>query len=165
MTREELEKTLHELKSQLEETDLADIDDEAKETKNLAEPENKDADESIEEIEYKDEEKNSDIDNDKRPVTMADITRDKLKDAISSGRLESALERAAGSFDFAKATATCFSQIAQKTRENMEGDVEGSAGSQGISITSDMWIPMLINMMQTNEFQCLVANMLVKIVS
>ena len=45
---------------------------------------------------------------------MADITRDKLKDAISSGRLESALERAAGSFDFAKATATCFSQIAQK---------------------------------------------------
>ena len=57
MTREELEKTLHELKSQLEETDLADIDDEAKETKNLAEPENKDADESIEEIKYKDEEK------------------------------------------------------------------------------------------------------------
>jgi hypothetical protein len=57
MTREELEKTLHELKSQLEETDLADIDDVAKETKNLAEPENKDADESIEEIEYKDAER------------------------------------------------------------------------------------------------------------
>ena len=164
MTREELEKTLHELKSQLEETDLADIDDEAKETKNLAEPENKDADESIEEIEYKDEEKNSDIDNDKRPVTMADITRDKLKDAISSGRLESALERAAGSFDFAKATATCFHRL-PKNQGKMEENVKGSAGSQGISITSDMWVPMLINMMQTNEFQCLVANMLVKIVS
>ena len=48
MTRRSL-KTLHELKSQLEETDLADIDDEAKK-QNFVEPENKDADESIEEI-------------------------------------------------------------------------------------------------------------------
>jgi lipid II:glycine glycyltransferase (peptidoglycan interpeptide bridge formation enzyme) len=74
------------------------------------------------------------------------------------------MERISGSLDFAKTTVTTFSQIVEKAQEKLEGKTEEIMGAGGITFRSDMWVPMFLSLMQTQEFQHLMANMLVQII-
>ncbi|HHW03270.1 MAG TPA: hypothetical protein GXX35_10785 [Thermoanaerobacterales bacterium] len=97
-------------------------------------------------------------------VTMAASAKKALHNAISSGNLKNTLEKVSGSLDFMKTAVTSFSQIIEKAQQKMEGKVEEITIQGGMTVMSDMWVPMVLGLIQTQEFQHIMANMLVKII-
>lgn len=100
---------------------------------------------------------------DDQVVTMATLTKKALQSAFASGSLKSFLEKLTGGVDFAKSALISFTQIVEKAQEKMDGKVEEVTLAGGMSVMSNTWLPMVLGMMQTPEFQHLMANMLVKI--
>lgn len=97
-------------------------------------------------------------------VTMAASAKKALQNAISSGNLKNILEKVSGSIDFMKTAVTSFTQIIDKAQQKLEGKVEEITIQGGMTVMSDMWVPMVLGLIQTQEFQHIMANMLVKII-
>lgn len=97
-------------------------------------------------------------------VTMAASAKKALQNAISSGSLKNILEKVSGSIDFMKTAVTSFTQIVDKAQQKLEGKVEEITIQGGMKVMSDMWVPMVLGLIQTQEFQHIMANMLVKII-
>ena len=87
-----------------------------------------------------------------------------LYDAIASGSLQKALIRLADGMDLTKVALKSLSDIIDKTKNKLEGKVEEVAGPTGMPIMTDMWLPMLLSLLQTQEFQHLMANMFAQLV-
>ncbi|WP_422445502.1 hypothetical protein [Thermoanaerobacterium sp. DL9XJH110] len=147
MTKEELEKALSEVEAQ----------------RNLIKKELKKFEETGGTLDY-DKEGDKKGEKNEGPATMAAMTKNILRQAIATGNLKNTMERISGSLDFAKTTVTTFSQIVEKAQEKLEGKTEEIMGAGGITFRSDMWVPMFLSLMQTQEFQHLIANMLVQII-
>jgi len=96
-------------------------------------------------------------------VTMAALAKKTLHSALTTGSLKSFLEKLTGGVDFAKSALVSFTQIVEKAQEKIDGKVETVTIAGGMSVMSNTWLPMIMGMMQTQEFQHLMANMLVKI--
>lgn len=97
-------------------------------------------------------------------VTMATVAKNALHDAIASGTLKNILDKVSSSIDFTKTAVTSFSQIVDKAQTKLEGKVEEVTIHGGMTVMSDMWVPMVLSLIQTQEFQHIMANMLVKII-
>jgi len=52
----------------------------------------------------------------------------------------------------------------EKTKNKLEGNVEEVAGPTGIPIMANMMLPMMLSLLQTQEFQHLIANMFAQLV-
>jgi len=87
-----------------------------------------------------------------------------LHNAITSGNLRRTLERLADGMDLTKVALKSLSDIIEKTKDKLEGKVEEVAGPTGIPIMTNMWLPMLLSLLQTQEFQHLIANMFAQMV-
>lgn len=85
-------------------------------------------------------------------------------DAIASGRLQKTLVRAADGMDLTKVALKSLSDIIDKTKDKLEGNIDEVPGPMGMPIMTDMWLPMFITLLQTQEFQHLLANMLAQLV-
>jgi hypothetical protein len=66
--------------------------------------------------------------------------------------------------DLTKVALKSLSDIIDKTKNKLEGKVEEVAGPTGMPIMTDMWLPMLLSLLQTQEFQHLMANMFAQLV-
>ena len=104
-------------------------------------------------------------DTDDDVVTMASLTKKALQSALMTGNLKSFLETLTGHVDFAKSALVSFTQIVEKAQEKIEGKVEEVKIASGMSVMSNTWLPMIMGIMQTQEFQHLMANMLVKVLN
>lgn len=98
------------------------------------------------------------------PKTMATATKNIVKKAVVSGNLKDTMGKVSGALDFAKVGVNSFCEILDKAQEKLDGNIEELPGPMGIPIMTDMWIPMLLGLMQTQEFQHLMSNMLVQII-
>lgn len=96
------------------------------------------------------------------PLT-ASITAAKrtLEESIASGNLKDILDRISDNIDYAKTAVISLSNIAEKAQDKLDGKVEEITIASGTSIKSDMWFPMILGLIQTQEFQHLMANMVV----
>lgn len=90
--------------------------------------------------------------------------KDMLRFVVASGKLKRVLEGIAGAMDFSKAAVDALAQVAEKAQEKMDGKTESMPGPMGAEILSDMWLPMLLNIMKTPEFQHILANMVVTVI-
>ncbi|AYO29831.1 MAG: hypothetical protein PWR06_680 [Thermoanaerobacteraceae bacterium] len=97
-------------------------------------------------------------------VTMATVAKKALHDAVASGNLKNILDKVSSSIDFAKTAVTSFSQIVEKAQAKMDGKIEEITIQGGMTVMSNMWMPMVLGLIQTQEFQHIMANMLVKII-
>ena len=98
------------------------------------------------------------------PKTVGAATKDIFKEAVVSGNLKNAMTKVSGALDFAKVGVNSFSEVLDKAKAKMEGNIEELPGPTGIPIMTDMWIPMILGLMQTQEFQHLMSNMLVQLI-
>ena len=146
MTRDELEGSLEEIETQREV--LLSVLNELEKN----EPESKDF-EMQEEQEFKA----------KQNSTGKNLKKI-MHDAITSGSLQQALERLADGMDLTKVALKSLSDIIDKTKNKLEGKVEEVAGPTGMPIMTDMCLPMLLSLLQTQEFQHLMANMFAQLV-
>jgi len=87
-----------------------------------------------------------------------------MYEAITSGTLQKVLIRLADGMDLTKVALKSLSDIIDKTKNKLEGKVEEVSGPMGMPIMTDMWLPMLISLLQTQEFQHLIANMFAQMV-
>lgn len=71
------------------------------------------------------------------------------------------LDRISDNIDYAKTAVISLSNIAEKAQDKLDGKVEEITIASGTSIKSDMWFPMILGLIQTQEFQHLMANMVV----
>ncbi|MDD4569253.1 MAG: hypothetical protein PHE70_03900 [Tepidanaerobacteraceae bacterium] len=96
------------------------------------------------------------------PVVEINDIKKVLHNAIASGNLKNVLEKIAGGMDFSKTALKSFSDIIDKTRDKLEGNIDEVPGPTGIPIMTDMWLPMFLTLLQTQEFQHIIANMIAK---
>ena len=87
-----------------------------------------------------------------------------MHDAISSGRIKKALEKISDGMDLSKVALKSLSDIIDKTKDKLKGNIDEVTGPMGMPIMTDMWLPMLISLLQTHEFQHLLANVFVQLV-
>jgi|GEM_PF-1365605 len=87
-----------------------------------------------------------------------------MHDAIASGNLQRALIRLADGMELTKVALKSLSEILEKTKNKLEGNVEEVAGPTGIPIMANMMLPMMLSLLQTQEFQHLIANMFAQLV-
>lgn len=176
MTREQLERALEELdrqrqivikelrgiktgdftrKSNKEEADVDSLEEKDSKTQRKEEIE-----EDLEQETLSDVEEEST----QEPKTIATAAKDAVKNAVTSGNLKSTMGKISGGLDFAKVAVNSFSDILDKAQEKIHGNIEELPGPTGIPIMTDMWVPMFLGLMQTQEFQHLMANMLVQVI-
>lgn len=101
----------------------------------------------------------------KRPYTMAMATRDLLHQSIADGSLKEKLEKISNSADIFKSAVTSFSQIVSKAQEQLENQPAQVSSDDNLSFLTEMWVPMFLNLIETSEFQGLMASMLVRMVN
>lgn len=108
---------------------------------------------------------NSHSSSSKKPYTMAMMTRDLLHKSIADGSLKEKLEKISSSAEVFQSVLSNFSQIAGKAQEQLENQSEQVSSDDNLSILTEMWGPMLLNLISTSEFQNLMASMLVRMVN
>lgn len=101
----------------------------------------------------------------KKPYTMAMATKDRLHQSISDGSLKEKLDKISNSANVFQSTVNSFSQIVDKAQKQMENQSAQVSTGNDLSIFADMWVPMFLNLIETSEFQGLVASMLIKMIS
>jgi len=79
--------------------------------------------------------------------------------SITSGNLKKTLENMLVNIDYAKIAVKSLANIADKTQDKLEGKVEEITVASGMSVMTNMWVPMILGLIQTQEFQHLMANM------
>ena len=82
-----------------------------------------------------------------------------MYEAIASGSLKNVLEKMSTGMDFTKTALKSITDIIDKTRDKLEGNIDEVSGPMGMPIMTDMWLPMFLTLLQTQEFQHLLANM------
>ncbi|HHY70307.1 MAG TPA: hypothetical protein GX519_01310 [Thermoanaerobacterales bacterium] len=95
----------------------------------------------------------------KEPDLINFDIKDIMYNAITSGSFKNALMRISDGMDFTKTALKSFSAIIDKTRDKLEGNIDEVPGPMGMPIMTDMWLQMLLTLLQTQEFQHLLANM------
>jgi lipopolysaccharide biosynthesis regulator YciM len=82
-----------------------------------------------------------------------------LREAVASGKLSLALGNVSGSLEATKSAVESMAQVVEKARE-----ILSSAGKKdGIgsaAVLSSAWLPMVLGLMKTSEFQNLTASMI-----
>lgn len=101
----------------------------------------------------------------KKPYTMAMATKDRLHQSISDGSLKEKLDKISNSANVFQSTVDCFSEIVDKAQKQMESQSAQVSAGNDLSILADMWVPMFLNLIETSEFQGLMASMLIKMIS
>lgn len=81
-----------------------------------------------------------------------------IYNVIASGNLKNVLNKISDGMDYTKTALKSFSDIIDKTRDKLEGNIDEVAGPMGMPIMTDMWLPMFLTLLQTQEFQHLLAN-------
>ncbi|NLZ54988.1 MAG: hypothetical protein GX892_17945 [Thermoanaerobacteraceae bacterium] len=66
--------------------------------------------------------------------------------------------------DLTKVALKSLSDIIEKTKDKLEGNIDEVPGPMGMPIMTDMWLPMFLTLLQTQEFQHLLANMFAQMV-
>ena len=83
------------------------------------------------------------------------------RNSIASGKLKNVFENIINNIDYAKTAVISLANIADKAQDKLEGKVEEITVSGGMTVMTNMWVPMILGLIQTQEFQHLVANMVV----
>jgi len=105
------------------------------------------------------EEETEDIDD---PLTASIMNvKNTTRKAIISGNLKNIFDNILKNIDYAKTAVISLANIADKSQDKLEGKVEEITVSSGMSVMTNMWIPMILGLIQTQEFQHLMANMVV----
>lgn len=117
---------------------------------------------ALEEFEGENKEQNENSD-DQITAAVTDAKK-MMQQSIKSGNLKDILDKIADNIDYAKTAVISLSNITEKAQEKLDGKVEEITVAGGMSISSDMWFPIVLGLIQTQEFQHLMANMLVGII-
>jgi hypothetical protein len=103
------------------------------------------------------EEENESIDD---PLTASIMkVKSTARNSITSGNLKNMFGNILNNIDYAKIAVKSLANIADKAQDKLEGKVEEITVSGGMSVMTNMWIPMILSLIQTQEFQHLMANM------
>lgn len=96
------------------------------------------------------------------PITASIMNvKSTARNSIASGKLKNVFENIINNIDYAKTAVISFANIADKAQDKLEGKVEEITVSGGMTVMTNMWVPMILGLIQTQEFQHLVANMVV----
>jgi hypothetical protein len=95
----------------------------------------------------------------KEPDLISFDIKKVMYNAIASGNLKNVLEKMSTGMDFTKTALKSITDIIDKTRDKLEGNIDEVSGPMGMPIMTDMWLPMFLTLLQTQEFQHLLANM------
>lgn len=96
------------------------------------------------------------------PVTASIMNvKNTARKAIISGNLKNIFDNILNNIDYAKTAVISLANIADKAQDKLEGKVEEITVSSGMSVMTNMWIPIILGLIQTQEFQHLMANMVV----
>jgi len=94
------------------------------------------------------------------PLTASLVNAKKVaRKSITSGNLKKMFDNVLNNLDYAKIAVKSFSNIAEKAQDKLEGRVEEITVASGMSVMTNTWIPMILGLIQTQEFQHLIANM------
>ena len=88
-------------------------------------------------------------------------TKKNARQLITSGNLKNIFDNIINNIDYAKTAVMSLSDITEKAQDKLEGKVEEITIASGMPIRSDMWFPMVLGLIQTQEFQHLMANTVV----
>lgn len=97
---------------------------------------------------------------DRLTASMMDV-KQTVRQSIASGNLKNMFDSILNNIDYAKTTIISLSNITEKAQDKLDGKVEEITVANGMSVMSDMWFPMMLGLIQTQEFQHLIANMVV----
>ncbi len=96
------------------------------------------------------------------PITASIMNvKSTARNSIASGKLKNVFENIINNIDYAKTAVISLANIADKAQDKLEGKVEEITVSGGMTVMTNMWVPMILGLIQTQEFQHLVANMVV----
>ncbi|NLZ54990.1 MAG: hypothetical protein GX892_17955 [Thermoanaerobacteraceae bacterium] len=96
------------------------------------------------------------------PLTASIMNvKNTARKSITSGNLKIMFENILNNIDYAKTAVKSLADIADKAQDKLEGKVEEITVSSGMSVMTNMWVPMILGLIQTQEFQHLMANMVV----
>ncbi|HHV19518.1 MAG TPA: hypothetical protein GXZ27_11875 [Thermoanaerobacterales bacterium] len=96
------------------------------------------------------------------PLTVSVMnTKKNARQLITSGNLKNIFDNIINNIDYAKTAVMSLSDITEKAQDKLEGKVEEITIASGMPIRSDMWFPMVLGLIQTQEFQHLMANTVV----
>lgn len=79
--------------------------------------------------------------------------------SLTSGNMKKLFDNILNNIDYIKIAVKSFANIAEKAQDKLEGRVEEITVSNGMAVMTNMWIPMILALIQTQEFQHLMANM------
>jgi hypothetical protein len=79
--------------------------------------------------------------------------------SLTSGNMKKLFDNILNNIDYIKIAVKSFANIAEKAQDKLEGRVEEITVSSGMAVMTNMWIPMILALIQTQEFQHLMANM------
>jgi hypothetical protein len=166
MSKSDFEKALQELEN-IVGSDVGDNEHEDKEFEENFEQEEDVFEESNEDdfaepINDDNDDQNKD-DYSEEKITMASVAKNAIRNALLSGDLMNTLERVLNGINFAQATVASFSNVVDKAQQKIESTSE-TTGENGLQILNEAWLSMFQSLMQTEEFQQLLANILVQIV-
>jgi len=100
----------------------------------------------------------------KKQYRAAMFTKDALARSVSDGSLKNNLDKVSTSLDNIKSVVASFSLVAEKAQEKMESNTAEIA-SNSLPSMAELWVPMLLNLLHSDDFQELMANMLIRMVS
>lgn len=99
------------------------------------------------------------------PLTVSLMNaKETTRQSITSGNLKNIFDNILNNIDYAKTAVISLSNITEKAQDKLEGKVEEIAIASGMSVMSNMWFPMILGLIQTQEFQHLMANMVVSVI-
>lgn len=147
MTKEELENSLEEINAQREillsvVNELEKIEDEKTDFNRQEEPKDSRSRQNLSKYDF----------------------RKIMYNAIASGNFQRMLDKIVDGMDLTKVALKSLSDIIEKTKDKLEGNIDEVPGPMGMPIMTDMWLPMFLTLLQTQEFQHLLANMFAQMV-
>lgn len=99
------------------------------------------------------------------PLTVSLMNaKETTRQSITSGNLKNIFDNILNNIDYAKTAVISLSNITEKAQDKLEGKVEEITIASGMSVMSNMWFPMILGLIQTQEFQHLMANMVVSVI-
>jgi hypothetical protein len=102
------------------------------------------------------------VENNDDPLTASVMNAKRnARQLIISGNLKNIFGNIINNIDYAKTAVLSLSDITEKAQDKLEGKVEEITIASGMPIRSDMWFPMMLGLIQTQEFQHLMANTVV----
>lgn len=89
------------------------------------------------------------------------VMKKALREAVASGKVSLALENVSGSLEVTKSAVESLAQVVERAREILKAsNKKGKVGSDGAAVLSTTWLPMMLGLIKTPEFQNLTASMI-----